>query len=133
MPPKLLRCQTCRAWLNPDLQRPEPPVPESFALPEIDPVSESAIKQVAPAGHYVVCPACRRELRIADEYVGRTVACRYCSEPFAVDISPEAEPPRVAFYLACGHCHREIRANPKYIGQRVVCKHCDGGLEIVAT
>ena len=132
MPPNLLRCQTCRAWLNPDLTRPEPTAPESFLLPEIDPHAGAtdAEQPVAAAGHYVICPACRRELRIAARYVGASVACKYCDEPFVVDVRPDAEPPRIAFYLNCPHCTKEIRASNRYAGQRVVCKHCDGSLTI---
>ena len=131
MPPNLLRCQSCRAWLNPDLTRPEPTAPESFHLPELEAgtVSHPVAKA---AGHYVICPACRRELRIADRYVGQSVACKFCSESFTVDVSPDAEPPRVAFYLNCPHCTQEIRASSRYAGQKVVCKHCDGRLEIDA-
>ena len=128
MPANLLRCQTCRAWLNEDLRRDEPDVPEPFALPEI--TSEPVPQVAQPSGHYVICPACRRELRVADRFVGQVVACRFCSEPFEIAIGPEADPPRVAFYLDCPHCEREIRARSKYMGQKVLCKHCDGPVQI---
>ena len=128
MPPNLLRCQFCRGWLNKDLTRPEPVAPEMFALPEIPP--PDAALAAYPAGHYVICPACRRELRVADQYVGQTVACKYCSEPFRVTTAADAEPPRVAFYLDCPHCLKEIRASVRYLEQRVACKHCDGPLHL---
>ena len=129
MPPNLLRCQTCRAWLNPDLTRPEPRVPEMFSLPEVVPTS-SPHTPARPTGHYVICPACRRELRVSDRYVGSAVACKFCQEPFTVNVAADAEPPRVAVFLDCPHCKREIRAASRYVGRKVACKFCEGLIEI---
>ena len=155
MPPRLLRCQTCRAWLNEDLRRDDPIAPEPFKLPEIDTQSDpedAGCLRARPTGHYVICPSCQRELRVADQYVGQTVACRFCGDPFDLRVLDDegatdattgtsTEPPvsggadakRTAFFLDCPHCKREIRASNRYMGHRVVCKHCDGQVQLAET
>ena len=151
MPPNLIRCQTCRAWLNADLQRDDPAAPEFVPLPEVPASDPSASGRstpgpsgadcpiATPVGHYVVCPACERELRVADQYVGCVVACRFCSEPLVVGTDAEGQPStggrpavarRKAFFLDCPHCREPVRASQRFMGQRVLCNRCDGRIAI---
>ena len=38
----------------------------------------------------VACPNCRHELRVRAEYIGLTVACKYCDNPFLVQLEDVA-------------------------------------------
>lgn len=124
MPPNLVRCATCRALLNDDLQLREISVPEFAPLEEIDSVIEAT-----PRGFYADCPHCHKELRINCKYVGQNVACRFCNSQFQFRVEP---PTRVtAFYFNCPHCSQELRAAAKYLGAKVACKHCNGSIHLV--
>lgn len=126
MPPRVLRCRTCGAILNPEIQvRPLLP-PEPVVLPEAP-----SVLPVTPRGSYVGCPNCERELRIANHYEGRQVQCKFCSAPFLYQ-RDNAAIRRIGRYLECPHCHKELRVAEKYVGCRVACKYCDGQMEIVA-
>ena len=125
MPANLIRCATCRALLNDDLQLREISSPEFAPLKEIEPVIEAT-----PKGYYATCPKCQEELRIHGKYVGQTVACRYCESQFQFQVEPPASSV-VAFYLNCPHCSQELKAAVKYLRAKVACKHCDGGIHLV--
>ena len=127
MPANMLRCMSCRAWLNPELTRPEPPVPEFRPLPEIKESKNQSV--VRPEGHFVVCPACRRELRVANQYMGRQVACRFCDKRFPMVFDDDGTK-RLGVYVHCWSCGDELRAAEKYLGREVICKHCDGRMKI---
>lgn len=126
-PANMLRCMRCRAWLNPDLRRPEPPVPEFFPLPEVTAGTDAP--RAAIGGHYVVCPKCTRELRVADHYAGKSVGCRFCDAKFDLSFGDDG-PRRLGVYVQCPHCRDELRAATKYVGREVICKHCDGRLRL---
>lgn len=125
VPANMLRCMTCRAWLNPDLKRPEPPVPRFFPLPEVE--ARDGAPPAPAAGHYVVCPACTRELRVGDRYVSQAVNCRFCDERFELSFGEDGLR-RLGVFVQCPHCGDELRAAEKYLGREVICKHCDGRL-----
>ena len=132
MPANMLRCMTCRAWLNPELRRPEPAVPEFRPLPEIEAGGggdAGGIRSAAPEGHFVVCPACRRELRVGHQYAGRQVACRFCDNRFPMTFG-KGETRRLGVYVRCWSCGDELRAAAKYLGREVICKHCDSRMRI---
>lgn len=130
MPPNMLRCMTCRAWLNPELTRPDPVPPAMFDLPEIPP--NQVPKQAETCGHYVVCPTCQRELRVARRYVGEHVGCKFCEAKFELTTNDSALR-HVGVYLECPHCHEELRAGRKYLGHEVVCRFCDGRVTLPST
>lgn len=125
MPPQLIHCQSCRALLNPELESDSVEIPAFVPLQEI-----SAMVEIELDGYYVLCPACRRELRINRKYVGKKVACKHCNAPFALDLAQGAVTLK-AFYASCPHCRQELRAAPKYLGEKVVCKHCGGHIHFV--
>lgn len=125
MPPNMLRCMTCRAWLNPELTRPEPTVPDLFDLPEIEPGQVTRLSEAA--GHYVVCPECQKELRIASNYFGQRVGCKFCQHPFELSFD-DPKLRRVGVYVSCPHCQEELRAARKYLGNEVVCRFCSGSI-----
>ena len=125
MPPALVRCRTCRALLNPDLECDSVEIPEFVPLPEI-----AAMIEVEPAGFFILCPNCRQELRINRKYSGQRVQCKHCSAPFIFDPSVSV-PDVTAFYAECPYCQQELRAAHKYLGAKVACKHCGGHIHFV--
>ena len=90
--------------------------------PEFDSVID-----VLPAGCYIQCPHCERELRIARKYAGEQVVCNFCSGPFQFEL-PDRSDATQAYYADCPHCSEEIRFAKKYSGMTVNCKHCGGKL-----
>lgn len=126
MPKNLIHCQRCRALLNEDLDKSSVEIPAFVPLQEID-----SMAQLAPAGYFVVCPHCKRELRINKKYLGQQVQCKLCQGQFRFELgSSEVRSP--AFYTTCTFCNRELRVAHKYLGQKVACKHCGGKLELVS-
>ncbi|QDT18037.1 zinc ribbon domain-containing protein [Alienimonas californiensis] len=121
VPPKVLRCPTCRTLLDPDLSAHEFDPPEFAPLAEVD---GPAI--VRPKAERTRCPGCGEELRIATKYAGVPVACKKCGEPMTAG---DAER-RVALLADCPHCLKEIRVGMKYVGQLVGCKLCGGELMV---
>lgn len=123
MPEKLVHCQNCRALLNDDLES------DSVVIPEFVPLQEiAAMIDLSPRGHFVTCPSCSQELRIAVKYRGRQVQCKFCQAQFRHEIPA----PRIrAFYAPCPHCQEELRAAVKYQGTKVACKHCDGKINLL--
>ena len=87
------------------------------------------VVDIQPAGYYVVCPRCERELRIARKYTGEQVVCKFCRGPFQFELSDRSVK-TLAFYAECAHCLQDIRAATKYAGKAVTCKFCDGQLQI---
>ncbi len=125
MPANLVRCATCRALLNPDLQPREIVAPEFVPLPEVE-----AVIETAAIGYYIDCPQCRKELRIHGKYLSHNVACRFCQTQFEFKLESAAV--RVgAFYALCPYCSKELRAAMKYRGAKVACKFCNGAIKFV--
>jgi hypothetical protein len=124
MPENLIHCQSCRALLNEDLKRDSVEIPEFVPLHEI----ESMI-DVPPAGYYLNCPVCERELRVRPKYVGTRVQCKFCNGQFPLNLDSQVRPH--AFFADCPECKNELRANVKYMGQKVACKHCGGKIHFV--
>ena len=123
MPENLVHCQTCRTLLNSDLET------DSVELPAFVPLEEIATMiEVEPQGHYITCPTCSDELRIAGKYVGKNVRCNFCETPFEHQV-PSSR--LRAFYTQCPHCSEELRAAIKYLGLKVACKHCGGKIHCV--
>ena len=125
MPANLVRCATCRALLNDDLQVREISVAEFAPLKEIESVIEAT-----PKGYFVTCTSCQKELRIHGKYAGQNVACRFCDSQFQFRVEPPS-PSVVAFFLDCPHCSQELKAAAKYLRARVACKHCDGAIQLI--
>lgn len=124
MPENLIHCQSCRTLLNGDLKPGKVDVPKFVPLREI-----SAMIEVEPAGCYVDCPDCKKELRINSKYLGMQVECKFCNGRFLLN------PPRnislKGFYTTCPHCSDELRMASKYLGEKVACKKCSGKLHVV--
>lgn len=125
MPPKILRCRTCGATLNPSVEFPPLEAPAPVVLPEL-----KLSLEAAPRGAFIGCPNCEKELRIANHYEGCQVQCKHCTAPFLYQRS-NAAIRRIGRYLDCPHCQRELRLAEKYMGRRVACKFCDGPIQIV--
>lgn len=123
MPRNLVHCQTCRTLLNEDLKPIQVAPPEPVELKEI-----AAMVEVEPAGFFIECPHCQRELRVNKKYVGENVACKFCSGQFVFGNNVK----RIGFYVKCPHCDEELRAAEKYMGMKVACKMCGGKLQFVA-
>ena len=125
MPPNQVRCRNCRTLLNDDLK------PDSVEVPEFVPLQEvESMVEVSPAGYYILCPHCDKELRINRKYVGQGVSCKHCAGSFRFDLSsPQVRP--VAFYSDCPHCEEELRVAIKYLGMKVACKLCSGKIHFV--
>ncbi len=125
MPARLIRCATCRALLNNDLN------PERIELPEFVPLQEvESVIDAHPIGYYLNCPLCTRELRVHGKYIGQHVSCKFCHKSFALNRKALAAH-GVAFYSQCPHCSHEIRAAQKYMGAKVACKYCAGAIQFV--
>ena len=121
VPPRVLRCRSCRTLLDPDLSAHE------FAPPEFAPLAEvDGPTIVRPKAERTRCPGCGEELRVAAKYAGVPVACKKCGEPMTAG-EPEL---RVAFLADCPHCQKEIRVGMQYVGQLVGCKFCGGQLTV---
>ncbi|MFV0445830.1 MAG: hypothetical protein ACK5Q5_19810 [Planctomycetaceae bacterium] len=125
MPPRVLRCRTCGANLNPDLQAAPLVAVDSVELQEITVTSE-----LTPSGYFVGCPNCEQELRIAAKYLNHQVQCKFCSSPFLF-VSKNATIRQIAIYGDCPHCRKELRIATKYLGRKVGCKFCDGAIRLV--
>lgn len=125
MPPKMIHCMSCRVLLNEDLD------PDSVEVPQFEPLQEiDAMIDVQPAGFFVGCPHCQRELRIAGKYRGEKVQCRFCDGRFTLDFStPDVT--LIAIYAQCPHCEQELRAREKYLDTKVACKHCGGKIHLL--
>lgn len=125
MPANLVHCQKCRALLNPELESDTVEIPAFLPLQEI-----SAMVEVEPAGFYINCPACTRELKIASKYAGRKVQCRHCTKPFRFR-PQKTDESHVGFYCKCPHCTEQLRVAIKYLGQKVACRQCQGHLHLL--
>jgi uncharacterized protein (DUF983 family) len=125
MPKNLVHCQSCRALLNSDLNDQHVAAPGYVPLKEI-----SRMVDVVPAGYYISCPRCTRQLRVSRKYTGERVQCKLCSAPFRLDYANPGLM-RSAFFARCPHCSEELRAAPKYLGVHVACKHCGGQIRFV--
>lgn len=126
VPENLIRCFNCRTLLNSDL------VADSVEIPAFVPLQELDVYvDVVPAGYFVGCPRCDKELRIAKKYVGQKVVCKHCEGSFLLEFAPHGNAEMLALYAACPACQHELRASAKYLGQKVVCKHCSGHLNFV--
>ena len=124
MPEMLIHCQNCRALLNLELDADSVEIPEFIPLQEIDSMAE-----ITPAGHYIQCTRCCKELRINRKYIGQKVQCKFCDASF--DYQTDGNIRTVAMYSKCPHCSEEIRAAVKYLGMKVACKHCGGKIELL--
>lgn len=124
MPARVVRCRSCGALLNQDLEPAVIEAPESCELPEV-----KVMIELTPAGYFVGCPNCEEELRIAAKYLGNKVQCNFCESPFQFALDNPAMR-QVAVYGECPHCHEELRIAVKYAGKRVGCKFCDGAIKI---
>lgn len=124
MPPRVLRCRTCGALLNSDLQPAPVEAPEFVQLPEI-----TAVSDLTPRGYFVGCPNCEQELRIAAKYLGSQVQCKFCTAPFVFTLE-NATIRQIALYGDCPHCHQELRIAMKYAGKKVACKLCNGAIRV---
>lgn len=125
MPPKLIRCVSCRTLLNEDLQ------PDSVEIPKFEPLKEiAACVETEPRGYFVICPYCDKELKINRRYLGKKLSCKSCDRVFRLELDSETVK-CVGFYLNCPHCDDRLRARMKYLGLRVVCKSCSNDIEIV--
>ena len=125
MPENLIHCQKCRALLNEELDRSSAEIPEFIPLQEI-----ATMVEVEAAGYLVECPNCERELRINKKYKSETVACKFCTGQFVLDVGGSAIR-TVAFYTNCPHCSEELRIANKYMGMNVACKLCGGKIHFV--
>lgn len=120
MPENLIHCRSCRALLNPELERDSVEIPVFMPLPEIDSFAE-----VKPNGYYVACPHCQRELRIGAKYIGANCTCKSCDGVFKLDLAdPNVQ--LVGYYGDCPHCSQRVRMARKYAGVKVSCKFCSG-------
>lgn len=126
MPPRVLRCRSCGALLNSELQPAAIEAPEFILLPEVRVVSD-----VIARGYFVACPNCEQELRISAKYIGSKVQCKHCTAPFKFEAG-NASIRRIAVYADCPHCTQELRVAEKYLGKKVGCKHCDGAIRVLA-
>jgi uncharacterized protein (DUF983 family) len=125
MPPRVVRCRTCGALLNRDLDARPIEAPQFVMLPEVHLVIDTTTR-----GYYIACPNCEQELRIAAKYVGQNVQCEHCTAPFRFDrVNPSIR--KLGFYADCPHCKQELRAADKYLGRKVSCKLCNGGIRFV--
>lgn len=125
MPEKLIHCQSCRALLNPELEKDSVEIPEFIPLQELESMVEVPLE-----GFYVLCPECHEELRINRKYVGKKVQCKMCEAPFQLELG-NGHVQSKAFFTKCPTCHNELRAANKYIGEKVACKYCGGKLQLV--
>lgn len=124
MPAAMVHCFHCRTLLNPELEHDSVEIPPFVPLQEIESMIE-----VVPAGCFVNCPDCGRELKIARKYAGERVQCKFCQVPFRLDItSPAARAADV--YAKCPYCDENLRIAAKYIGLKVACRFCNGKLQI---
>lgn len=125
MPQNMVRCRSCRTLLNDDLVVDSVEVPEFIPLPELD-----AMVDLQPAGYFVSCPKCQKELKVARKYVGEQVECKYCASPFRLIVG---RPPFEHFqaFSQCPHCTQALRFDAKYLGQTVACRFCDGKLRLL--
>lgn len=126
MPARVLRCRTCGAVLNPDLTPRPIEAAEFIELPEV-----RVVREVTPAGFYIGCPNCERELKVAAKYLGEQVQCRFCTAPFRF-VRHDPLIRRIAAYADCPHCHQQLRMAEKYLGRNVACKNCSGAIKIRA-
>jgi hypothetical protein len=125
MPANVIHCRTCRALLNPELERDSVEIPQFVPLPEVDSMADVAVE-----GYYIDCPKCRRELKISAKYENERVLCKYCSGDFRLDLAhPSLKNYQV--YSKCPHCQEQLRIAPKYVGQLVACRFCNGKLRAV--
>jgi transcription elongation factor Elf1 len=124
MPPRVLRCRTCGALLNTELQPGVIEAPEFVLLPEVSPVTD-----ITANGYFIGCPNCEKELRIASKYQGATVQCKICTAPFKFELTNPAIR-RIAVYADCPHCKKELRVAVKYLGKKVGCKHCEAAIRV---
>lgn len=125
MPENLIHCFNCRTLLNSDLESDSVEIPKFIPLQEI-----SVMVDVPPAGYFVGCPHCDKELRIKRKYVGENVLCKHCDGSFVLDFR-RPNVAMLAFFAPCPACGQELRASSKYFGKKVVCKHCGGHLNFV--
>ena len=121
VPPRVLRCPSCRTLLDQDLSEHEIAAPEFVPLAEVD-----GPTVVRPKAERTRCPGCDEELRVAAKYAGVPVACKKCGEPMTAGVAEQ----RVALIADCPHCHKEIRVGTRYVGQLVGCKFCGGELTV---
>jgi len=125
MPENMIHCRNCRSLLNPDLSGDSVEIPTFIPLQEIPTMAE-----LHPAGFFIQCPSCTKELKINKRFIGQNVACNHCAQTFTVDLN-HPKVVTVAFYADCPHCSQRLRMATKYAGMRVACKFCQGQIEII--
>lgn len=126
MPENIIHCQKCRTLLNTDLDHDSVEIPAFQPLPELD-----SLVELQPAGYYLECPHCTRELRVRSKYLGARVQCRYCQAAIRLD-STSSDTRLHAFFATCPYCDKELRARYKYLGMQVACKFCGGRIHFVS-
>ncbi|MCA9088412.1 MAG: hypothetical protein KDA90_07215 [Planctomycetaceae bacterium] len=125
MPPKLIRCATCRALLNADLKPSVIEYPEFVPLREIAQVADCEVR-----GYLVPCPRCHEELRIGHEYAGKRIACNFCASHFRLD--PEQHQQAIqGIYARCPHCEESLRVAKHYLKAKVACRFCTKPIRFV--
>ncbi len=125
VPPRIIRCRSCRCLLNPELQPEAIVTPEFVPLPIIETVVELNFE-----GYYIDCPGCQKELRIHRKYQGQIVSCKHCQSNFCFDLTNPALRNH-SVYSDCPHCQKSLKFAPKYLGLKVACRHCDGRLMLL--
>jgi hypothetical protein len=133
MPPNLVHCQVCRALLNRGLERPPIMIPEFVPLREIDPneVVQDDTQHITPNGYMVSCPECCQELKIGENYVESTVACKHCNHAFVM--SPYNHDLAVKGIVStCPQCSNRLKISAKYVGLKVLCNFCNTSLVVDA-
>ena len=124
MPPRLLRCRTCRHLLNRDLKW------DSVEIPTFQPLQEMTTEpSLRPRGVFLPCPACDRELRVNGRFCGQMVRCKHCQAGFQMPATLAPQPNYKAYYADCPHCHERLKLATKYLGQRVACRFCGGKID----
>lgn len=86
-------------------------------------------RAAGPAGFFVECPHCKREVKASRKYEDKWVRCNHCNREFLLNTKrPTVR--TLAFYCECPHCRQQLRAAEKYRGQRVLCKFCAGPIQL---
>lgn len=125
MPPNMIHCRTCRQLLNPELERDSVEVPAFFPLQEVE-----SLVELTPAGLFVDCTSCHKELKINRKYLGQRVQCKFCAVDFRLDPANK-EVAQADSYAPCPHCGETLRFSYKYLDSKVACRFCGGKVHIL--
>ena len=70
----------------------------------------------------VKCPHCGQQYsEVSKSYIGRTLNCWKCEEPFLVTPRSSPDDPRI---VQCPTCRKLYRVHLKHLGRRTQCKNC---------